>query len=125
MKNILFFFGIVLIVLVVIFTLLANQGKPAVGSKSTKIEGMILFYSTTCPHCKRVEAFIKQNKIEEKVKFQRVEINSSPQNTNLFVEKSTVCKIPQEQMGVPLFWDGSKCVFGDQPIIDYFKIKMK
>jgi len=32
-------------------------------------EGIILFYGEGCPHCKVVDDFITENKIEDKVKF--------------------------------------------------------
>lgn len=120
MKNILLFFGVVFAILIAIFILLQNQGKNVV--KGVRVEDMILFYSKTCPHCQRVEEFIQQNKVDQKLKFTKIDIKENQQNSDLFIEKATECKIPQ---GVPLFWDGQKCINGDQPIIDFFQSKLK
>lgn len=123
MKNRLLFFGVVFAVLIAIFILLQNQDKNVV--KGVRVEDMILFYSKTCLHCQKVEEFIQQNKVDQKLKFIKIDINENQQNSGLFIEKATECKIPKNEMGVPLFWDGQKCISGDQPIIDFFQSKLK
>jgi len=90
--------------------------------KKSDIGGMIFFYGEGCPHCKNVEKFLEENKnIEEKVKFEKLEIWASKENANLMVEKAKICGMDTKNLGVPLFWNGSKCLSGDVDIIDFLK----
>jgi thioredoxin-related protein len=106
-----------------------NNAKPAVGSESAGTKSvdnstMIFFYGQGCPHCANVEKFLSENPtVEEKVKFEKLEVWSSKENANLLGEKAKICKIPTDQIGVPLFWDGSKCIQGDVDTIAYLKEK--
>jgi len=95
-------------------------------SKQFEDRGLILFYREDCPHCKKVEAFISENKIDEKIKIVKKEVKYNQTNIKNFADKFTRCSIDANQAGVPLLWDGSddKCYVGDQPIIDYFKNKL-
>lgn len=87
------------------------------------LEGkMVYFYSKTCFHCVNVENFFKNSKIEEKVQFEKKEVSQDPQNAKLLILLAKKrCKFKEKEIGVPLFWTGTKCVMGDQPIIDYFR----
>jgi len=88
------------------------------------IDGMVFFYSESCPHCKNVEKFLEENKnIEEKVKFTKLEVSSNKENQAFFVEKAKQCKIDMNNLGVPLFWDGNGCSEGDADIIELLKEK--
>jgi hypothetical protein len=82
--------------------------------------GIILFYGDGCSHCKIVDDFISQNKIEEKVKFVRLEVFNNKDNANVLLQKATDCKIDQNNIGVPFLWDGKNCLVGDQAIINFF-----
>jgi hypothetical protein len=35
------------------------------------------------------------------------------------------CGIRDDELGVPLFWDGSSCYTGDTEVINYFKSQVK
>jgi hypothetical protein len=83
--------------------------------------GIILFYGEGCPHCKIVDDFISQNKIEDKVKFTRLEVFNNKDNANVLLQKATDCKIDQNNVGVPFLWDGKSCLVGDVEIINFFK----
>ncbi|MFH1253592.1 MAG: hypothetical protein V1664_04670 [Candidatus Uhrbacteria bacterium] len=86
---------------------------------------MIFFYRDDCPHCKNVEDFFAANNVENQIAFEKREVRNSPANAKLLSDRFTRCNITDpKQMGVPLFWDGSTCFSGDQPIIDYFKTKL-
>lgn len=83
----------------------------------------IFFYGVTCPHCKNVEKFLEENKdIEEKLKFEKLEI-SNKDNAKRLMEKAERCGLPTDSIGVPLFWNGEKCIVGDADIISFFKSK--
>lgn len=86
---------------------------------------MILFYGDTCPHCKIVSDYIEANGIKDKLSFQELEVYHDQANVALMTRKAKQCGLDTSQgIGVPFFFDGQKCLVGDQPIIDYFKSKI-
>lgn len=82
---------------------------------------IIFFYGDTCPHCANVEEFFVENKVEEKISFEKREVYNSAANAKLLAERAAVCSISQEDLGVPLLWTGKDCIRGDTDIIKYFK----
>jgi len=92
------------------------------GSK-TYISGIILFEGNNCLYCEKVDNFIKVNKIEDKVKFTRLEVFSNPKNTAILEDKAQICGISHSQIGVPLLWDGKGCIVGYIDIIKFFQEK--
>ncbi|KKT70402.1 MAG: hypothetical protein UX09_C0032G0002 [Candidatus Uhrbacteria bacterium GW2011_GWE2_45_35] len=106
-----------ILIIVGLFVVLLKLTHP------TPIEsGLTFFYSDSCPHCTNVEAFFAENNVEEKITFNKIEINSSVENTQFFYDVNLACGITKtEEMGVPLLWDGISCVNGDEPIITYFE----
>lgn len=85
---------------------------------------VIFYYSNTCPHCQVVEEFIKNNKVNDLVSFQSKEVGLNKENASELMAKAGICKIAQDQIGVPFLWDGSKCVIGQDDIINFFKDKI-
>lgn len=106
---------IILIVLAVLAVFLAFRPKAV----SQTTNGVMLFTRNDCPHCQNVEAFIQQNKIEEKIKFENKEIHDAD-NAKLFMEKTKQCNLTEEQLVVPMIFDGQKCIIGPDNIINYF-----
>lgn len=86
---------------------------------------MILFYRDDCPHCKNVEAFIEKNNIKDKVDFEMKEVKENQDNALLLIKKAASCGLPTDQIGVPFFWDGFKCIVGDELINKFFEEKIK
>ena len=85
---------------------------------------MILFYSDSCPHCQVVEEYIAANGIDAKLDFQKKEVSRSQANATLLERKARQCGLDVNQgLGVPFFFDGSRCYMGDQDIIAYFNTK--
>jgi len=82
---------------------------------------IILFYGTGCPHCEIVEDYIKENNIEEKVLFSRLEVFNNESNAKILLEKAQICKLDTTSVGVPFLWDGQNCLMGDQDVINFFK----
>ncbi|OGZ79648.1 MAG: hypothetical protein A2358_01640 [Candidatus Staskawiczbacteria bacterium RIFOXYB1_FULL_37_44] len=99
--------------------------------------GIVLFFGEECPHCKNVDDFISQNKIEDKVKFTRLEVpfaqKTSPQlvaNAKLAIQLAQSCKLDASNgVGIPFLYDppigeaggSGKCVIGDVDTINFFK----
>lgn len=112
-KNIFIIAGVVLIVILIILFYFTNSVAGP--------EGIILFYGEDCSHCKIVDDFISQNKIEDKVKFTRLEVFNNKDNAGILLQKAGICKIDQNNIGVPFLWDGTNCLVGDEDVISFFK----
>lgn len=84
-------------------------------------EGIILFYGGECPHCKNVEDFISANKIEDKMKFTRLEVWYNKDNQAIIAQVAQKCGITSSQIGVPLLYDGKNCFEGEIDAINFFK----
>jgi len=86
---------------------------------------IIYFYGEGCPHCANVDAFLQENKIEEKVSFVKKEVFNNNENAKELVGVAQKCGLPSDQVGVPLLWDSpsSKCYVGDVDVINFFKEK--
>jgi len=85
-------------------------------------DGIILFYGDGCPHCKIVDDFITENKIEDKVKFTRLEVWYDKSNQAILGQIAQKCNIETNQVGVPFLYDGlKKCYVGDVDVINFFK----
>lgn len=89
---------------------------------------IILFYGQGCPHCAKVDEFLKSNKVEDRIKITKREVYYNKDNANLLVEKASVCGLTTNSIGVPFLWKGSddsKCLVGDADIINFFQEKLK
>jgi len=95
-------------------------------SGNTNLSGteMILFYSTSCPHCQKVEQYISDNKVNEKLNIKQLEVSGSQTNAQKFFEVAKGCGISQDNAGVPLLLNEGKCFQGDSEIVKLFKEKI-
>jgi glutaredoxin len=86
---------------------------------------IILFYGRECPHCQEVEKFIEENKIAEKVQFDRLEVFHNSKNQALMVEKAKECGINNSEVGVPFLFDlvEKKCLIGTPDIEKFLSQK--
>lgn len=88
-------------------------------------EKIIYFYGQGCPHCANVEKFFEENDIKSKIQFEEREIYSNKENANLLMLIARKkCNLSRDEIGVPFLWDGSKCLVGDQNIINFFQQKV-
>ncbi|MFA4995916.1 MAG: hypothetical protein WC536_02095 [Patescibacteria group bacterium] len=105
-----------------------DNGKVAGASsiKSTPGSDIILFVGDGCSHCKKVEEYIKTNKIDEKIQLDFKEIWYNKENAAVMKEKAAICKIPEDELGVPLLFDGSasKCYVGEVEIENFLNLKI-
>jgi len=112
------------IVVLGVISFLIFKNKKEEAQKTINSSEMIFFYGQGCPHCVNVEKFLEENRsVEEKVKFEKLEVWKSKENTQLMIERARNCGLSEKNLGVPLFWDGSKCLIGDTDIIDFLKNK--
>ena len=127
MKYFVIFLGIAFIAFLVISSINLNKDKKEQQQNhpATKTNQPILYYGKGCPHCSKVEEFIKENKVKEKISFEEKEVWYNQNNVKELDDKAKSCNIDQKEIGVPFLWDNGKCLTGDQDIINYFKEKMK
>jgi glutaredoxin len=115
-----FFFGVLILTLLIIGVgvfLATRQAKNSLGLPS----GYEYYWSTTCPHCAKVQEFMDSWEGTAKISPEKKEI-SSPANSNLLVRRASSCNISVNDIGVPfLFTPEGKCIAGDEPIIEFFK----
>jgi len=83
--------------------------------------GVVLFYGTTCPHCKIVEEYINSNDIESKLDIEYKEIYSNSINAQELKNRASSCGLDVQYIGVPFLWDGFNCFLGDSDIIEFLK----
>jgi len=104
----------------------ADNQTPVQQANGTNQEtnGIVLYYGDGCPHCALVEEFVAKNNIEAEVTFAKKEVYYNKQNADELVAKAQICGMPTDSIGVPFLWDGSKCLVGDQDIIEFFKTKI-
>jgi hypothetical protein len=85
-------------------------------------DGILLFYGQGCPHCKIVDDFITQNKVEDKVKVTKLEVWYDKNNQIILGEVVRKCGEKSDTVGVPFLYDGKgKCYIGDQDTINFLK----
>lgn len=100
-----------------------------VKNSSTQAENInkefVFFYGETCPHCIKVEQFMAENKIEEKMVITKKEALKDRNNSALLLSVNKKCGLDTRYLSVPVLWDGanSKCYSGDTDIINFFKDK--
>ena len=104
----------------------ADNQTPVQQANGTNQEtnGIVLYYGDGCPHCAIVEEYIKENSIGDKISFTQKEVYYNQNNAKELEAKAKICGLPADSIGVPFLWDGEKCLIGDQPIIDFFKLKL-
>ncbi len=91
----------------------------------TQQERLILYVSTGCPHCARVEEFISNNDLEEKITIRNITTDEgAAEEYSDFVEEN---QIPMDEQGTPtlIYLDGEDFdwVVGDTPIEDFLSDK--
>jgi len=110
---------LIIIVSIVAFLILLS----IIGRFTNKPE-MILFFGDTCPHCETVDEYIAANGVRDKLKFQELEVYNNPANAQLLAAKAKACGFDTTSgIGVPFFFDGTSCLQGDEPIINFLKTK--
>lgn len=125
MKKIIYIF-IASVLLFGLFQLISKNPQPA--GVSDNDAQLIFFWGEGCPHCETVKTYIKDKNLESQVKISYKEVYNNQENKKLLAE--TVKKCPEidtsQGIGVPLAYDtqGNKCLYGDQPIIDWLQPKV-
>lgn len=124
----------IIITIIILLALLALAAFVAYRIKTVKNstnqaenldKGFVFFYGETCPHCIKVEQFMADNKIEEKMVIVKKEALKNEKNSLLLLKVNKKCGLDTRYLSVPVLWDGDngKCYSGDVDIINFFKNK--
>ena len=130
MKQTVITLGIVFVIVgLLLAIILGSQGKknnvaqaPTETNVATSQENqqLIFFYGNTCPHCKNVEEWIAENKIEEKITITKKEVYDNRTNSLELAEAARSCGLDTSNIGVPfLYTTGKKCLVGAPDITVY------
>lgn len=88
----------------------------------------ILFYGNGCPHCAKVEEYIKENQLTKKFDLQLKEIYFNRNNLTQLQEYLTKLQLDTAQISVPFLVvnNENECSYinGFTPIIDFFQKKI-
>lgn len=79
------------------------------------------FYGEECSHCKDVNAFLEENKIAEKVKFEKKEVWHNKKNASEMQGRAKECGLDVNKIGVPFLFAEGKCYIGTPDVEAYFK----
>lgn len=84
---------------------------------------VMLFYGRECAYCQDLDKFLEENKMAEKVQFDRLEVFHNSKNRTVLTTKAKKCGIENEQeIGVPFLYnvEDNKCFTGMPEIKDFF-----
>ncbi|MBI2439019.1 MAG: hypothetical protein HYV45_00205 [Candidatus Moranbacteria bacterium] len=118
-KKFLFVFGgaFLLIVALIWWGLGEDQAKddPA---------AIVYYYGEGCPHCKTINEFLEENKVSEKVSFEKKEVWGNKTNARELDRRAQACKVSPEGMGVPFVYGGDgRCYIGEPDVRKFFSEK--
>jgi len=82
---------------------------------------IIYYYGKDCPHCKNVGKFLDDNKIAEKVQFEKKEVEANVKNALEMQKRAKDCNIDLKNLGVPFVWAKGKCYMGEPDVENFFK----
>lgn len=77
---------------------------------------IVYYYGKVCTHCRNVEKFIDDNKIESKISFAKKEVWHDPVNDMEMRERAEGCALDPEKVGVPFLWARGKCYKGEAEV---------
>jgi glutaredoxin len=98
---------------------------PEDNTKKSLSDEMIFYYGDTCPHCQKVEEYVAQNNVQEKVPFEKKEVYNNEENAKELARTAQQCGLEKSKIGVvPLLWTGKNCLVGDKDIIAFFAEKI-
>jgi len=123
---------LIIVTVLIGFYFLISKKPASITSTSTltSTSDLILFYGSTCPHCKIVEEYISTNQLDQKLNIDQLEVYENKSNTSLFsttVQKICPDQLTSEGLPVPFLIDqkNNQCIIGDTPITDYLSEKSK
>ncbi len=89
----------------------STEASSSVTPASADNQAPIFFYGNTCPHCADVEEWMRENKVEEKIKLVKKEVYDNQTNALELSKAAEGCGMDTASIGVPfLFTPEGKCL---------------
>lgn len=107
-KALIWFLLINLVLSGAIYYLAATHENSNISDK----DQVLLFFSPTCPHCKNVEDFIQNNRLDSKINI-TMKNTWIPEIATEYTQIADLCKIAKESRGVPMLYYNQTCYLGD------------
>jgi len=105
-------------------TTFSSQDSQYEQETGNKREELVFYYGITCPHCKEVEKWMEENKIEEKIEIIKKEVYDNKTNAEELVKSAKSCGLDTSAIGVPfLYTPEGKCLIGTPDVENYLKAK--
>lgn len=126
-QNVLLILAITFAALVLVWFIAKDSGSAngtENGGGSDATGTLSLYYRDDCPHCKNVEKYLFENKVEEKIKIDHKEVLNNMKNQNELMTRAALCGLDLENVGVPMLYDHGTCYSGDTDIINYFQSRI-
>lgn len=116
-----------LIFLILGYIVLSSSTKKQQQKSSSllpKKEEIVFYYGNTCPHCADVEEWMKQNKVDEKLKIVKKEVYQNQANAQELEYVAQSCGFSLQNIGVPFLYTDGQCYIGTPDVIKKIKEKM-
>lgn len=97
--------------------MLAKSGSPEAAAPG----GVTYFFGAECPHCVDVAKFLEDNKVAEKMEFEKKEVWHDKNNQQAMLAAAKVCQLDPDSIGVPFVFADGKCYIGGPDVEGYFK----
>lgn len=103
-------------------TNLANNASSKINTDSFSVSDITYYYGNTCPHCKEVDAWMKESKVDEKLKIVKKEVYDNASNAAELRLAAQKCGFDTTAIGVPfLYSPDGKCFVGTPDVIAFLK----
>lgn len=80
------------------------------------------YWSDQCTECKKIAEFLDKWNKKDKIQVDQYDANKSDLHRKRFFDRGNLCKIPRNQLGIPLLiTPNGICYNGVDVILDYFK----
>lgn len=116
-----------LIFLILGYIVLSSSTKKQQQKSSSflpKKEEIVFYYGNTCPHCADVEEWMKQNKVDEKLKIVKKEVYQNQANAQELDYVAQSCGFSPQNIGVPFLYADGQCYIGTLDVEKKIKEKM-
>lgn len=115
--------GIVIVALSIIGIIVWGMTSNKAAAPVADVSGTVYYFGAECPHCKKINEFLEENKIAEKVTFLKKEVWHSTENAKEMAQAATQCNIAKENVGVPFVFDNGTCFIGEPDVRKFFSEK--
>lgn len=109
------------IILVTSFIILPPKSNNNLNNQILNLNDYVLYFGETCPFCKELEKFLKENNLKEKLNLVEKEVYYNQENLQEFKNVLKICNLNLNEAGVPFMWAKGECLMGYDKILDFLK----